>query len=274
MEIPKGGLIGKTAALVRRVQRMNVPVHAANAGYFMVLSVFPMLVLVLGILRYTELDAGDLLDLLAGYLPAALLDDAESLIAKTYAHTGAAVVSVSALGALWSSSRGIYGILRGLNSIYGVQEDRGYFYTRAISLFYTFGFLVVILLSLALNVFGEYLICGLPQGRNLLRDVLRAVLNFRFGVMLVLQTAVFSAMYTVLPNRRNSFRRSLPGGVLASLGWLIFSDLFSWYVEHWAGYSGIYGSVYTVALAMLWLYFCLSILFYGGAVNRLLEEWE
>lgn len=270
MEFPEGGLIGRTVALTRRLQRMNIPMHAANAGYFMVLAVFPMLVLVIGILRYTALDAGDLVDLLSGYLPGALLDEAEALIAKTYAYTGAAVVSVSAVGALWSASRGIYGILRGLNAIYGVQEDRGYFFTRTISVFYTFVFLVVILLSLAVNVFGEYLLAGLKRG--FLWSILSAVLHFRFGFLLAVQTLAFSAVFTWLPNRKNSFRGSLPGGLLASFGWQVFTGLFSYYVDHWAGYSGIYGSVYTVALAMLWLYFCLMILFYGGALNRLLEE--
>lgn len=270
MEFPQGGLIGKGVRLVRRLQKMDIPIHAANAGYFIVLSVFPMLVLVLSVLRYTDLDAGDLLDLLSGFIPAALMDDAAQLIAKTYAHTGAAMVSVSALGALWSASRGIYGILRGLNAIYGVEENRGYAYTRAISVFYTFAFLVVILLSLALNVFGDYLLDGLPRGP--IWNIVSAVLNFRFGVMLALQTLVFGAMFMVLPNRENTFRGSVPGALLASFGWLIFSDLFSVYVEHFAPYTGIYGSVYAVALAMLWLYCCLSILFYGGALNRLLEE--
>lgn len=274
MEIPKGGLIGKSVAYLRRLQEMGIPGHAANAGYFIVLSVFPMLVLVLSILRYTDLDAGDLLDLLSGYLPQALEAAAERFVVQTYAHTSAAAVSVSAVGALWSASRGIYGILRGLNAIYGVEEDRGYFFTRSISVFYTFAFLVVLLLSLALNVFGEYLLSGATYRFGPVWGLIKAVFSCRFAVMLVLQTLVFAAMFTVLPNRKNSFRASLPGAVLASVGWLVFSDLFSVYVEKFAGYSNIYGSVYAVALGMLWLYCCLSILFYGGALNRLLERWE
>ena len=79
-------------------------------------------------------------------------------------------------------------------------------------------------------------------------------------------------MYTVLPNRPNRFRRSLPGGIAASLGWLVFSNLFSWYVTLSRRYTAVFGSVYGVALAMLWLYCCLSILLFGGALNRWLEE--
>ena len=96
------------------------------------------------------------------------------------------------------------------------------------------------------------------------------VLSLRFFLLVILQTAVFAAIYTVLPNRRNRFGESLPGALLASCGWLIFSNLYSVYVEHFAHLSNVYGSVYAVALSMLWLYCCISILFYGGALNRLL----
>ncbi len=271
MEFPKGGLFGRCRQLLRRIQQMDIPEHAAHAGYFIVLSVFPMLVLLLSILRYTSLDAQDLMALISAYIPRALEPAVERLVVQTYAYSGAAIVSVSAVGALWSASRGIWGILKGLNAIYDAQEDRGWLYTRSISVFYTFAFLIVLLLSLALNLFGEQILQMLPvDGR--LWQVVNRVVNLRFLLMLGLETVLFAAMYTVLPNRRNSFRNSLPGAVLASLGWLFFTDLFSIYVEFFSAYSNIYGSVYAVALGMLWLYCCLSILFFGAAVNQILEE--
>ena len=272
MQIPKGGLIGKAVGVARRVQAMSIPSHAANAGYFIVLSVFPALVLVLSLLRYTSLDARDLLDLLSDFLPAALLPAAEKLIVSTYAHTSGAMVSVSALGALWSASRGIYGLLTGLNRIYGVEENRGYWYTRLISVLYTFAFLVVLMLTLVLGVFGESILSLLPPATDPLGRFLSEVVDLRFLLMLVLQTGLFTAMFMVLPNRRNGFRESFPGAVLACLGWLGFTRLFSFYVEHFSNYSNIYGSVYAVALSMLWLYCCLSIVFYGGALNKLLMD--
>ena len=274
MDIPKGGSIGKAAALARRVQKMGIPGHAANAGYFIVVAVFPGLVLLLSILRCTDLDAGDLMQLLQGVIPAALLPAAEKLIVSTYAQTSRAIISVSAIGALWSASRGMYGVLQGLNAIYGVREDRGYWYTRSISVLYTFGLLIVLLLTLVLNLFGETLVDMLESSQIPAWRILSGMLDLRFVLLLALQTLLFCAMFMVLPNRKNRFSDSFPGAVLASMGWLIFTELFSVYVEHFRGYSSIYGSVYAVALSMLWLYFCLSILFYGGALNRLLMEPE
>jgi len=274
MDIPKGGIIGKGTVLLRRVQRMGIPNHAANAGYFIVLSVFPALVLILSILRYTSLDAGDLLNLLDGFLPAALMDAAENLIVSTYAHTSTAVVSISAVSALWSASRGVYALLRGLNIIYDVEENRGYWYTRAISMFYTFLFVLMLLLTLVLNVFGEAILDMLPPARSPVGVFLSDIIDLRFILLLFLQTGLFSAMFMALPNRKNDLGSSLPGAVLASLGWLLFSNLFSVYVERFAGYTNVYGSVYAVALSMLWLYCCMSIVFYGGALNKLLMEQE
>lgn len=269
MDFPKGGLIGRAAALIRRLQGMNIASHAANAGYFIVMAVFPALVLVLSVLRYTDLDARDLMLLLEGFLPSALLPAAEKLIISTYAHTSTAMVSVSAVSALWSASRGVYGVLRGLNAIYDVREDRGYWYTRLISAVYTFLLLIVLLLTLVLNVFGEGIL-SLLSGP--VWQILSDVIDLRFLLLIVLQTGLFAAIFMVLPNRKNSFSDSLPGALLASLGWLVFTELFSLYVVHFRGYSNIYGSVYAVALSMLWLYCCLSILFYGGALNKLLME--
>ena len=267
---PTGGLVGKILRLFRYAARFKIPVYAAHAGYFMVLSLFPTLVLLLSLLRYTGLSVDTLTSALNGIIPAALLAAAKKLIISTYMSTTGTVVSVSAVTALWSASRGIYGLITGLNAIYNVEEDRGYFYTRSVSVLYTFLFLLVILLTLSLNVFGTTLLSLLVESP--LFAFFAQIVDLRFVLLLTIQTLLFSAVFMVLPNRRNTHSNSLPGALLASCGWLGFSHLFSVYVRHFSSYANIYGSVYAVALSMLWLYFCISIVFYGGVLNRYLAD--
>ena len=269
-EYPRGGIIARAARTIRAVAALKIPLHAANAGFFIVLSVFPALLLMLSLLRYTHLEVSDLLEMLGSILPEALGDAAEELIISTYQNTSASVVGVSAVTALWSASRGIHGLLGGLNAVYGVTETRGYFYARAISLLYTFAFLIVMLLTLGLHVFGSSLIGLLTMIDNPVLIFLVDLIDLRFFLLLILQTLVFTLMFMALPDKPNRFGESLPGGLLASTGWLIFSDLYSIYVENFSAYSNVYGSVYAVALSMLWLYCCLSILFYGGVLNQYL----
>ena len=267
---PKGGLVGKALRFVREIVDLRIQLYAANACYFIVLSVFPALVLILSILRYTGLQVDAFTDLLEGVIPEALLPTAQRLIINTYANSSGTLVSLSAIIALWSASRGVHGIMTGLNAIYGTAEDRGYLYTRSISVLYTFLFLVVLLLTLVLHVFGTTILEMIPPSTNPLVLFLTNIIDLRFFLLLGVQTILFTAMFMVFPNRRNRLMDSLPGALLASIGWLVFSDLYSIYVEHFNSYSTIYGSVYAVALSMLWLYFCLSIVFYGGALNRYL----
>ena len=273
-ELPKGGLLGKAVGCWRAVRKLHIPVHAANTGYFLILSVFPALVLILCLLRYTALDVHNFLGFLEGLIPAALLPEAELLIINTYENTSKTVVGISAVTALWSASRGIYGLLTGLNVIYRVPENRGYLQVRLISMAYTFLFLVVLLLTLILHVFGTGLLGVLSQSEAPFFRFLTGVVDLRFFLLVFLQTALFTAMFMALPNRKNTLGDSLPGALFASIGWLIFSHLFSLYVEHFPTYGRIYGSVYAVALSMLWLYFCISIVFYGGVLNRLLMNSE
>jgi len=271
-EFPRGGLIGKTIHIWRSVKALRIPLYAANACYFIVLAVFPALLLLLGVLRYTPLEVERLGEMLAGVLPEALLESAEELILITYDNTSASVLSISAVTTVWSASRGIYGLLTGLNGVYGVQEERGYFYTRFLSMLYTFAFLLVLLVTLALHVFGTKVLGLLQRNSHPFVAFLMELVDFRFFLLLLLQTALFTAMFIALPYGKQRLRDSLPGALLASSGWLIFSDLYSIYVEHFAHLSNVYGSVYAVALSMLWLYCCISIVFYGGALNRYLME--
>lgn len=259
---------------IQWLNRMHIPQLAANTGYFIVLSVFPALLLVLSALSYTGLTVDNLLEMLEVVLPQALMGTARQLILSVYKNASGAVAGVSALTAIWSSSRGVYGLLTGLNAIYGVSEDRGYLYTRFISVLYTFALEAVILLTLVLHVFGNSLLKFIRSLNLPAMTVLMDILDLRFVFLLLVQSLLFTLMFMILPNRRNRFWESLPGGLLASIGWLLFSNLYSVYVTHFPSYANIYGSVYAIAISMLWLYCCLEIIFFGGALNQLLARYS
>lgn len=254
------------------LSRKQVPLYAANASFFLVLSVFPLLVLLLSLIRYTGLQVETFTDLISGVVPGALMPTVNRLILSAYVNSTGTVLSLSAVAALWSASRGMYSFVMGLNAIYDVREDRGYVCTRLISVGYTFAFLLVLLLTLVLHVFGGDL---LRFVENLpIPAILLSILDLRVFLLLILQTVLFCTMFMVLPNERNGLRESLPGALLASIGWQVFTNLYSIYSQRSSAYANIYGSVYVAALGMLWLYFCICIVFYGGVLNRILQKMK
>ena len=267
----KSRLFQKIAATVQLVRNMEISIHASHATFFMILSLFPALVLVLGMLRYTALRPEDLMDLAGQFLPEALAPYVWKLISSTFQHTSRLVVSISAITALWSAARGMHGLITGLNVVYGCQEHRGWLLTRLISAAYTFVFLLMILLTLVVHVFGNTLLqLLLPRFPVISRWM--ELIDLRFFILVFFQVLVFSVMFMFLPNKRTSFRHNLPGALFSTLGWLTASTVFSIYVRYFSSYATIYGSVYAVALAMLWLHVGICIIFYGAVLNRLLGE--
>ncbi len=264
--------IKKGRQIAQFLKPMGIPVHSAYTSFFLILSLFPSLLLFLGLLKYTDIQIDDLLEFLNGFLPQPLLPMAEYLLKASYRGSSGAMVSVSVLAALWSASRGMFGLLDGLNAVYGGPADRGYWQRRSISVIYTFFFLLLLAMTLTAHIFGTAILDYLWMTTEPALMVLMNLLDLRFILLLLLQTALFTAMYALLSGKRRRLRSCFPGAVAASLGWLVFTKLFSVYVEHFSDYSNIFGSIYALALGMLWLYFCMCILFYGSALNRWLEE--
>jgi len=262
----------KLKRLARYLADQKVPLYAANASFFLVLCIFPLLVVLLALMRYTGLQVEVFTDLVAQVVPGVLMPMVNRLVLSAYMNSSGTVLSLSALAALWSASRGMYSFITGLNAIYEVKENRGYIRTRLLSVGYTFAFLLVLLLTLVLHVFGAdllHLLDSLPVPGFLL-----SLLDLRVFVLLLLQTALFCGMFVVLPNERNRIGESLPGALLAAIGWQIFTNAYSAYSQNFTGYASVYGSVYLVAFGMLWLYFCICIVFYGGVCNKLLQKMK
>ncbi len=262
----------KLQGLFLWIDDMHIPTHSTYTCFFLILSLFPCMLLLLGILKYTPLGVEDLMDLLEGLVPDALIPAARLLAEASYGHTSGTVVSVSAVAVLWSASRGMVGLINGLNAVHSLPEDRNYLHSRFISMIYTFLFLIVLVLTLVLHVFGNAIVDFLWMTTHPALMLLMNLIDFRFVLLLVLQVVLFTGMYALLPARRQKLRSCLPGALLASLGWLGSSKLFSIYVDYFAMYTNIFGSIYGLALAMLWLYFCISMIFYGAALNRLLSR--
>jgi len=111
---------------MRDLRRAQIPVYAGNAAFFLVLSFLPLLTLLLAALQYTVFRPEDLLALLSRIMPDEVLPLFSDFLQKAYQKSGAAIISLSALTAAWSASRGIYGISKGLSAVLDVLTPANY----------------------------------------------------------------------------------------------------------------------------------------------------
>lgn len=256
--------------LSRKISALRISVYAANATFFLLLSAFPAILLLLSILQYTPLTQQDFLALLHGVVPSVLLPLLEFIVTDVFESGSWTILSVSAVAAVWSASRGVYGVVIGLNAIYQAKESRSYLAMRLRCVFYTVLFLLALLLTLAAHVFGRKILAYFSSKDIPIFHFLAYLMRLRFLVVGLVLTLFFTVIFMVFPNRRTGFLASLPGAAGAAVAWIGFSAIFSVYTAKFGNYSAFYGSIAGIALTMLWLYACMCILFYGGAFNRCL----
>ncbi len=262
----------KFQRLICTIASLEISHYAAGASFFLLLSCLPLGTLLLALLRYFPVTVQDLFSLLSPLIPSALLPLVEQTAGELEGKSFFALVSLNLITALWASSKGLHGMIAGLNRVNHIEETRGYIKRRLLCLGYTLLLLLALVLMLVLYVFGNALLDYLTAINFPFSFLLAALLKYLPLYSAVVLTAVFAAIYLALPNCRTPLRKVLPGALAASFCWIGFSYLFSYYVNHISNTSQRYGSLAIVLLLMLWLYFCMSIVFYGAFLNHLLAH--
>ena len=127
--------------------------------------------------------------------------------------------------------------------------------------------------SLILLVFGKGLITLLYPVFPSVAVILEAILSDKLILFPCLLTLIFLLVYTFIPNRRSSFVRELPGALLSAFGWYIFSFFYSLYINYASAHSSMYGSLASIIFALIWLYCCLIIMFFGAEINFYIRKY-
>lgn len=262
--------IHKIRSFTAKLRDDSISAFAAQAAFFIILSFFPFAMFLLTLLNYLPVSVEDLQAFILNILPETVTSVLDTILEELFIKTSKAVLSITVLAALWSASRGMLSLVRGLNAVYGHKETRNYFLIRGVSMLYTLVFAALLIVTLLLLVFGNQLYHFIIAKLPILGEAALIVMSLRFLVAMAILTLFFLLMYLVIPNRKSRLLYELPGAILTAGGWLGFSYLFSIYIDHMSNFSYTYGSLTVLAICMLWLYFCMYILFIGAEVNMLL----
>ncbi|BBF44104.1 ribonuclease BN [Lachnospiraceae bacterium KM106-2] len=251
-----------------------VGVFSAQAAFFIILSFFPFLMCLLTLLQYLPIGESFLMQTITDIMPSALHSFIIMIISEIYDNAGGTIISVTVITAMWSASKGFLAIVRGLNKIYDINETRNYFKLRFISAIYTFIFAILIMITLGFLVFGNRLYIWVVNAVPLLEDLALLIISLRTIGSLFILIGFFLLLYIFIPNRKTKFFAELPGAILSATGWLLFSYLYSFYIDNMSNMSATYGSLTAIVLLMLWLYFCMYILFIGAECNVLIRTFS
>lgn len=255
-----------------KISRDHITNYAAQSCFYIVLSFFPCLLVLMSLVHYLPISPETLISLVRDIAPSPLEPMLETLITDVYANSSFTLISVTAVGTLWAAGKSFMAIIQGLNIIYEAPKERNWIIQRFMSTIYTLIFLAVILTSLILLVFGNRLANLLSYFVPSLAIVLDAILSNKMLLFPCILIIIFMAIYKYIPNRKSSIAKEFPGALIAAIGWCLFSYCYSLYVDYSPNFSYMYGSLTTLIFALIWLYTCMIILFFGAEFNTFLSK--
>lgn len=244
---------------------------SAQAAFFLLLSFFPLLLVVCIAIRYLPITQDELIYVINDIAPNTISLILTDMIDEFYASSLGITAIISGIVAIWSAARGTMAIGRGLNFMDGTEDEKGYFKRRGQNAIYTLILSVMFILVTVVYVLGNSIILKIINHTNAenYSDIILFIAKLITGPVIVF--GVILLIFYGLPDKRHKFMSCVPGAVFAAVGMVVLAIAFSIYVDRFTGYSYMYGSLAGIVLAMLWLYINMYILFLGAEINKIVR---
>ncbi|WP_174732816.1 YihY/virulence factor BrkB family protein [Mesobacillus harenae] len=255
----------------QRIQTDDIPALAAQLAYFFLLSLFPLLLFLFTLVAYLPISEADLLQIIRDYAPGetmAFIENSLSDIMKS----GGKVLSFGFVATLWSASNGMNAVIIAFNKAYRVKETRSFIVARGMSVVMTVAMIFVFIIALLLPVFGREIGLFLFSHFGLSDEFLKTWNTLRWLISVIILFIVFTGLYWITPNKKLTCTSALPGAIFATIGWILSSLAFSYYVSNFAHFTDTYGSIGVIIVLMLWLYISGFIIIVGGTINAYFSD--
>ena len=260
-------------SLWRRYTRHDVSHQSAALAYFLLFSLFPILILVSICIQNLDVDLSGLLSTLSHILPESVLILIEYYIDYASEHIGRSLLYFSLIFSIWFPMRATDCLMHAVRLAYSLSEPQRPFIHRLKVLLYT----VLLLLSLSLTALVAALsrgvLAALTELLGLPGEFARIWGILRFAALGLIVFGALTALYAIAQDRRVFLAEILPGAALSTLAWITLSAVYSFYTDFFANYDLVYGALSAVAVVLIWLYLSAIALIMGAEFNAALA-WK
>lgn len=247
--------------IIKSYGQKELRIHSSSAAFYIVVSALPLVaILIFTLSLFSPNLISELESFLQSVLPREFWSDISHIISGIKENRLPVLVPFTVLAALWGSTKGVGGLCYGVERIYGVQKQPILILRWLKTAWRTLLFYLVIIASLLVFAMSKLL----PTS-SLFVEI---IMNLRVIIFGALLSVVFALFYSRLAN--TSFKNHLPGGILAAIGWMLFTFFYSLFVSYAISSASIYAEMGTAIFFMLWVYFCVNIILVGAEINKAL----
>jgi membrane protein len=245
---------------------------SSGIAFSLLLCIIPLLLLVLALIGTFLFSDQEVLNQISRYLEDLFppLDPriTESILRIVQDRRIFGIVGIG--GLLWTSTWVFTSLASALNIIFRVKRDRSLLRGKAVDFFMLFLTGTILLMTMAfssvITLFHPYLF-KLPLDIGVIFQLI-----LKYLIPFFLTFCMFFLIYKIAPNKRIPSGIALKATFVASILWEVAKQLFGWYILHLGRFSVLYGSLATLPIFLLWIYYTSAIFLFGGEIASLLEQ--
>lgn len=257
-----------------KVTRAEIGSSSATIAYYLLVSIFPLMIAIGNLLPFFKLDAEKTLPYIQMMIPSPIFQMLSGTIEDLLSTSNGGWLSISALTTVWASSRSIGALQTSINKIYGVEGQKNMIVKRLLSFGTIFIFLIAIIIIAIVFTVGQRVLDSILPTFNLSPDILLWFTTLKWPITMGALFVTMSLIYAVLPNAKVSFRSVVPGAILSTVGWMLLSQFFGLYTKIIATGLSSYGIIAGFVIFMLWLNFSAVIIMVGGILNAVIADCQ
>ena len=263
-----GGRLGRGAyLLVRRYYQHGVGRESAALAYYLLFMIFPFLIFLSSLLGLLHLDVAAITAGLQNLIPREVLELLELYLNYVSVTSSRRMLWFGLVFSVYFPMRAANSLMLSVRKAYHLGAPAHPIRSQIKTLFYTVFLIVAIALSLALMTVGERILRYLVDNFHLPLWIAGLWADLRFPVLALVLALALGLLYALAQDTWQPVGNILPGILFSLTMWMVLSMLFSYYVENFAGYSVIYGSIGAVIVLMIWLYLSATTLVMGAEFN-------
>ncbi len=260
--------------LFKEIQRDAVNTRAAAVSFSFLLSLFPAIIVLFTLIPYLPIEGLQVIVMLYIYnlMPHSAYLTISATIQDIVSQQRGGLLSLGIILALYYSTRGVFELMNSFDKVYPTFRKRNFFPKIAVSIKITLLLFLLFLLSIIFIVAGEYVINWIMDSLNFKDSFTYFVLNtIKWLTIIFLFYASISMIYFYGPAVHKRWKFFSAGSTLAALLSMLTSLLFSFFINNFGQYNKIYGSIGTLIVIMLWLYYNSLILLIGFELNASID---
>ena len=260
--------------LFTRCTKDEVTTRAAALAYYLVFSIFPLLILFSLIIGSLHIDTATMDILLARVLPKDMIDMLKGYLDYVTRTFDMKLLMFALVFSIYFPWRFIRSLMDGIRISYRQESEESFIRRTLKQILCTLLIPLTLAASLILIILGHnvitFLVSLLPPQTLRLSDFLLTLWQYgRFLIAAAIMSIALIILYRCSIPTRVPFKTLLPGIVFSIIAWVISSIALSFYVENFGDYSVIYGTLGAFVILLLWLYLTGLIFLAGSEINAL-----